>query len=285
MTRVPTEAAAPPTVSAAWLLAHARDEGVRIVDLRWYLKGKRGADEYGAGHLPGAVFLDLESDLTAPAGPGRHPIPGAEQLTRAMRLAGVNAGDHVVVYDDAGGSIASRLWWLLRRHGHDRVSVLDGGLAAWTSAGGPLTTDPIAPPTGNFQAGPPSPEWPVIDKHAVRDRSKDALLLDARSADRYRGDSEPVDARPGHVPGAKSAPWSDNVKEGRFLAKEELHARYAALGAREASSVIAYCGSGVTACHDILALELAGFPHATLYEGSWSDWARDESLPAAQGDV
>ncbi len=265
-------------VSAAWLAEHRADADVRLIDFRWYLAGKRGADEYASGHVPGAVFVDLH-DVTAPDGPGRHPIPTPEQLQDVMRRAGVNVGDHVVVIDDANGSIAARLWWLLRVHGHARVSVLDGGMPAWTAAEQPLTRDVPTPTPGTFTAQPRAP-WSV-DKTAVRDRAAETLLIDVRAAERYRGDVEPIDARPGHIPGAVSAPWSGNLAaDGCYLDSAALRDRYRALGA-DTRPVIVSCGSGVTACHTLLAFELAGLPMPKLYEGSYSDWARDAYLPVA----
>jgi len=274
---------APHLVDAEWLSKHLDDERVRIVDLRWYLRGKPGIEAYASGHVPGAVFVDL-TDVTAETGPGRHPIPSPERLTAAMRRAGVRANSHVVVYDDAAGSIAARLWWLLRAHGHAAISVLDGGLPAWTAAGHPLSTEVPATTPGDFIAGPRAP-W-AVDKTEVKARigRPGAVLLDARARERYRGDEEPIDARPGHVPGAKSAPFAGNVRDGRFLSPGELRARYAALGITDGREVVVYCGSGVTACHDLLAMELAGLGGARLYEGSWSDWSADPLLPAARGD-
>ncbi|RYZ67818.1 MAG: sulfurtransferase [Proteobacteria bacterium] len=270
-------------VSAAWLAAHAADSDVRIVDFRWYLGGKRGADEYLAGHVPGAVFVDL-SEVTAPEGPGRHPLPAPSQLQEAMQRAGVNIGDHVVVVDDAGGSIAARLWWLLREHGHARVSVLDGGLPAWSRAGHPLDTHIPTPPRGTFEAG--APHGRAVDKHAVATRDSATLLLDVRAAERYRGDLEPIDARPGHIPGAVNAPWSGNLgPEGTFASPDTLRARYRALGVTPDRPVIVSCGSGVTACHALLAFDVAGLPAPRLYEGSYSDWAADPSLSVDTGDV
>lgn len=272
-----------PLVDPAWLLQHLPE--VRVIDVRWYLSGRRAVEEYNRGHIPGAVFLDLDRDLTGSQGPGRHPIPEPARFERAMRSAGVNSDSRVVAYDDTGGSIAARLWWLLRYYGHERVAVLDGGLQAWIAAGGTLTTAAPTTNEGTFRVRPPRSEW-VVDKtyvHHVR-RVPDVLLLDARAPERYRGEHEPIDARPGHIPGARNAPWTDNLKEGRFKSAEELRARYTALGADRAREVIVYCGSGVTACHDLLAMELAGIRNTRLYEGSWSDWSRDPSLPAATGE-
>lgn len=272
----------PPVVSAAWLAAHLHDPQVRVIDFRWYLSGKRAADEYAAGHVPGSVHVDL-ADVTAEAGPGRHPIPSPERLQRAMQDAGVNADSHVIVVDDASGSIAARLWWLLRAHGHAAVSVLDGGLSAWTGDGHALDTDVPAARKGTFVSGPRTA--PVVDKHAVHDREANVLVLDVRAAERYRGDVEPVDARAGHIPGAVNAPWAGNLgPNGTFADAATLRARYDALGAGSRPVVVS-CGSGVTACHTLVAFELAGLPAPQLYEGSFSDWAQDPSLPVDTGDA
>ena len=279
-------------VSVAWLAQTGLlDPRVRIVDFRWYLRGKdaqgarTGKDEYARGHLPGAVFVDLD-DVTAPEGPGRHPIPDAAAMTRAMRRAGVSASSHVVIYDDAGGSIAARLWWLLRRYGHARASVLDGGSKAWTEAGHALTSEVPSVAEGDFQARV-DPTVIAVDKEYVDQARQQSgvLVLDARAEERYRGDAEPIDARPGHVPGANARLDAQPGRRGRFKSPEDLASQFAALGADGAREVVVYCGSGVTACHDWLALKRAGVPdeRLRLYEGSWSDWARDPSLPAARG--
>lgn len=277
-----------PLVDVAWLAAHLEDATVRVVDLRWYLSGRRGADEYARGHIPGAVFIDLETELTAPVGPGRHPIPSPAQFQRAMRRAGVSEATRVVVYDDAGGSIAARLWWLLEFFGHGRAHVLDGGLPAWVAAGHALETDVPAVPEGTLVVAPDHvPD--VYSKHQVEvlRRKAAVVLLDARVPERFRGDVEPIDARPGHIPGARNAPWTDNLVDGRFADVKALRARYRKLGVRPGTTVVCYCGSGVTACHDILALRLARISalRVRLYEGSWSDWARDPDRPAALGDA
>lgn len=288
-TKGPAPPGAPsPLVDAHWLARHAGDPGVRIADVRWYLAGKRGADEYARGHLPGAVFLDLEQDLAAPrgAGPGRHPLPAADAFAQVLSRIGVGPSTLVVAYDDAGGAIAARLWWLLRYFGHGGGRVLDGGIAAWTASGYALTTDvPTIDPTPPLALQPGSAG--VVDKRAVDAlrRDRDAVILDARAPERYEGRSEPIDARPGHVPGARSAPFAENVVApgGAFLTRDVLERRYRARGALDAKKIVCYCGSGVTACHDLLALSLLGRDDALLYEGSWSDWSSDPSLPAATG--
>lgn len=282
-----------PLIDAASLAAKSaqKQADLRLIDVRWYLGKKRGQDEYAAGHLPGAVFVDLDSALaSAPAsapngGPGRHPLPSREVFEQAMRDAGVNEHSFVVACDDANGSIAARLWWLLRYFGHDNVAVLDGGIDAWKKSGGAIATDEPEITIGNFRAKDPQARR-VVDRDAVSAAiAKGALVLDARAKERYRGDTEPVDARAGHIPGAKNAPWSENIFDGKFLAPSELEKKYRALGADSNRELIVYCGSGVTACHDLLALELAGISGAKLYEGSWSDWAAQTDRSIATGDT
>lgn len=268
-----------PLVDAAWLAEHAPDPDLRVIDFRWYLDGRRGRDAYAAGHVPGAVFVDLE-EVTGETGPGRHPLPSAEQFAAVMRAAGVSSGTRVVVYDDAGGSIAARLWWLLRHFGHAEAAVLDGGLQAWRQ---PLAKDPTQTPPGDFAAVEAANE--VADLAAVRDRGGAAVLLDARVGERFRGETEPVDPRAGHIPGALNAAWPGNLgADGRLLPPAQLRQRFQDLGVREVDNVISSCGSGVTACHNILAMEVAGLGRARLYEGSWSDWSRHPELPAATGE-
>jgi thiosulfate/3-mercaptopyruvate sulfurtransferase len=268
-----------PLVDAGWLAEHGSDPDLRVIDFRWYLDGRRGRDAHAGGHLPGAVFVDLE-DVTGDTGPGRHPLPSAEQFAAAMRAAGVSSRSEVVVYDDAGGSIAARLWWLLRHFGHAEAAVLDGGIQAWPR---PLATDATQPAPGDFVAVAAADE--VDDLAAVRDRDADAVLLDARVGERFRGETEPVDARAGHIPGARNAPWPGNLgTDGRLLAPARLRERFQKLGVGDVEKVISSCGSGVTACHNILAMEVAGLGRARLHEGSWSEWSRHPELPAATGD-
>jgi thiosulfate/3-mercaptopyruvate sulfurtransferase len=272
-----------PVVSVEWLQSHHSDPALRLADVRWSLAGPPGRELYEAGHLPGAVFLDADRELSSPGeGPGRHPVPSAAKLARILGARGIGDEHIVVAYDDTGGSIAARLWWLYRHYGHDgRCAVLDGGIAAWTDAGLPLTTEPPALEPETWTPGEPRDD--VVSTDAVERLGSDALLVDARAAERYRGETEPVDPRPGHVPGAVNVPWSTNLGEdGRFLPPDELRARYAAVGAEE-RPVIAYCGSSLTATHDLLAMELAGIEDGRLYEGSWSHWSSDPSRPAAVG--
>jgi thiosulfate/3-mercaptopyruvate sulfurtransferase len=273
-----------PIVSVAWLADSLGDPELRIVDARWALAGPPGREAYAAGHLPGAVFIDAEHELSSPGeGPGRHPVPSPEKLARALGGAGIGDEHVVVAYDDAGGSIAARVWWLYRHYGHDgRAAVLDGGIGAWTDAGLPLVSDRPDHPAATWTPGEPRDD--LVDTAAVRDLlASETLLLDARAPERYRGETEPIDPRAGHIPGAASAPWADNLDaDGRFLPPERLRQRYAALGAVD-RPVVAYCGSSLTATHDLLALELAGIGGGRLYEGSWSHWSSDPSRPAAVG--
>ena len=257
-----------------------------IVDVRWYLSGKRGDAAYESGHIPGAVFVDLDHALASDPkiGPGRHPLPARETFENAMREAGVRDPSFVVAYDDAGGSIAARLWWLLRHFGHSETAVLDGGIDAWKKAGFEITSTAPRIARGDFHARDAHGDF-VDHEEVKRALGRGALVLDARARERYRGDAEPVDARPGHVPGAVSAPWSENLENGIFACPGDLAKKYEALGATKDREIIAYCGSGVTACHDLLALELAGIHGAKLYEGSWSDWAKRDELAAAKGDA
>jgi thiosulfate/3-mercaptopyruvate sulfurtransferase len=254
-----------------------------LLDVRWRLAGPPGLDSYQQGHLPGAVFADLDRDLAGPPGPGgRHPLPDPAAFQAAMRAAGVSSGRAVVVYDDGDAMAAARGWWTLRYFGHPDVRVLDGGYRAWAEAGLPVTTDRPAPAPGDFTAEPG--HMPVLDAAGAQAAARDGLLLDARAGERYRGETEPVDPVAGHIPGAVSAPTAGNANpDGTFRTPAELAARFTALGAVPgATPVGAYCGSGVTAAHEVLALALAGLP-AALYVGSWSDWITDPARPVATG--
>ncbi|MFG2868804.1 sulfurtransferase [Streptomyces sp. NPDC048338] len=250
-----------------------------LLDVRWQLGGPPGLPEYEAGHLPGAVYVDLDAELAgAPGAGGRHPLPDMAVFGAAMRRAGVSAGTPVVVYDGGLGWGAARAWWLLRFTGHTDVRVLDGGLAAWT---GELSKETPQPEPGDF-APEPSPVG-LLDADGAAAVARSGLLLDARAAERYRGDVEPIDRVGGHIPGAVSAPTTENVApDGRFLPADALAARFSGLGATADSEVAVYCGSGVSGAHEVLALALAGIP-AALYAGSWSEWSHDPARPVATG--
>ncbi len=268
----------PLLVSTEWLASHLADTNVRVADVRWSLRDHdKGRNDYAQGHIPGAVFLDVEADLASPRGegPGRHPLPRAAAFAASMARAGVGPDTHVVAYDFGDGSTAARLWWLLRYFGHDQVSLLDGGIARWEAEGRPLESPAPSYAPGVF-APAPQPGMRV-DADAVERLRNDpgALLVDTRAAERFEGRIEPVDPVAGHIPGAKSRPHASNVRspeDPRFLDPGALREGFAELGAGRARHVVCYCGSGVTACQNLFALRLAGFENGILYEGSWSDW-------------
>lgn len=269
-----------PLVSAADLAARLHE--LTVLDVRYQTGATSGRPAYEAGHVPGAAYVDVDGDLAAPpARPGeaggRHPLPTTAAFEAAMRRVGVRGDRPVVVYDDWGGRAAARAWWLLRYHGHDDVRVLDGGLRAWVDAGGELATGPgdtDAAEVGDFAASPG--QLPVVD---TEDVPAVEVLVDARAHERYLGEHEPIDPVAGRIPGAVNVPTSDNLRpDGRFKDADELRRVYAAVGAVAGADVAAYCGSGVTACHDLLAMAVARVP-AALYAGSFSDWVSDPDRP------
>lgn len=257
---------------------------VRVLDVRWRLDRPDGLPEYRAGHIPGAQYVDLDHELAAHGAPtdGRHPLPPVEALQEAARRWGIDDGDTVVVYDDLKNLSSARAWWLLRYAGVADVRLLDGSLRAWTDAGFDLETgDATAPAPGSVTLAYGA--LPVLSLEDVSGFADSELLLDARAAERYRGDVEPIDPRAGHVPGAVSAPTTENVgPDGRFAEPEALRARFADLGALPGVEVGVYCGSGVTAAHEAVALTLAGFT-PRVFPGSWSQWSNHPELPVATG--
>jgi len=257
-------------------------DGSSLLDVRWELGGPPGRDLYLAGHIPGAVFVDLDTELAAPPGAGgRHPLPDAAVFGEAMRRAGVSGSRPVVVYDAGNSVAAARAWWLLRYFGHPDVGVLDGGFAGWRAAGLPIEREVAKVQPGDFE--PRAGGMPLLDAGAAAAIARDGVLLDARAPERFRGESEPIDAVAGHIPGAVNVPSASLVDaSGRFLDAETLRARFAGAGVRAGTPVGAYCGSGVAASHEVLALSLAGIP-AALYVGSWSDWITDPERPVATG--
>jgi thiosulfate/3-mercaptopyruvate sulfurtransferase len=272
-------------VDAGWLAGHLDD--VVVADVRWSPMGGTAEAQraFEAGHIPGAVFLDLDRDLAATPfvdGPGRHPLPAPEAFTATLGAVGIGDDDLVVATDDVRGSVAARLWWMLDATGRRSV-LLDGGLDAWAGA---LET---GPPRERTPADPEVRPWPA-DRLADADVVEAAVrtgepVVDARAAERFRGESEPIDPVAGHIPGARSAPWSENLDEhGRFRSPEALRERYRALGVGDAHDAVAYCGSGVTSCLDVFALRLAGLGDARLYEGSWSGWIEGRTRPVATCD-
>ncbi len=253
-----------------------------VFDCRFSLKSpEEGRNKYESGHIPGARYADLDRDLSSPKLPdtGRHPLPDIDTFIGWLGKNGVNQGSQVVVYDDVGGVIAGRLWWMLRMLGHRNVAVLDGGWKAWKRGGFAVATEEPKPATGDFRGEPANDSWVTTEQveHALGDGVTGAPIVDARSAPRFRGEHEPIDARAGHVPGALNRPCDLNLDEqGYFLAPERLRQDFLALFEdKEAAEVIHMCGSGVSACHNILAMELAGWPVTRLYVGSWSEWITD----------
>ena len=270
-----------PLVSSDWLRSNL-DEVV-VADVRWYLDGRSGRAAYEAGHIPGAVFVDLDADLSGPpsAAGGRHPLPSPEDFAAASTALGMGDGCTVVAYDDAGGTVAGRLWWM-RRALREPVALLDGGLAAWS---GPLSSEYPAVTPAHASARPwPAAAFASIEEVDELRRAAGTVLLDARSPERYRGQPNDIDPRFGHIPGAVSAPCVANLTAaGRLRGAEELRAMYAAAGVERGTEVVAYCGSGVSANLDLLALEVAGLGPGRLFVGSWSAWGADEDRPVATG--
>lgn len=257
---------------------------VRVLDVRWRLDRPDGHPAFVAGHVPGARYADLDGRLAEHGDPGagRHPLPSSGRLQAAVREWGIDRGDTVVVYDDVGNLSSARAWWVLRDAGIADVRILDGALRAWTDAGFDLAEgepDAARPGTATVSLG----RLPVLDVDTVLAHARDGLLLDARAGERFRGEVEPIDPRAGHIPGAVSAPTAANLDEtGRFRRPDDLRSRFAALGADPGAAIGVYCGSGVTAAHEAVALVLAGYD-PVLYPGSWSQWSQDPDRPIATG--
>ncbi len=268
----------------------AADKSQIVFDCRFSLVDKAaGRRAWEAGHIPGARFADLEQDLSSPAGKGgRHPLPDRDALAARFRAFGVNYDSKLVCYDQNSGALAGRFWWLARWLGCERVRVLDGGLDAWIAAGLPTNRDPVDPAPGNFRPREPltrvrtAAELEGIAVPGAGPADSKFQLLDARDAARYRGEQETIDPVAGHIPGAISVPFADNLAGGRFKSPAELRKRFAELGIDPKREIVCYCGSGVTATHDILALKLAGYPEPALYPGSWSEWITDPARPVAK---
>lgn len=275
-------------VSVEQLAAHLSDSDWRLLDCRFSLAAPlAGAGEYAAGHIPGAAYLNLDEDLSGPRTPhsGRHPLPDPKRFAARLGELGIDSSVQVVAYDDASGMFAARAWWLTRELGHRAVAVLDGGIGAWRSAGGTLSTRSAPPAPRVFSAGRTgfsglSPAEVAEGLAAGRIR-----LLDVRAAERFEGRTEPLDRVAGHVPGARNLPYTLNLdRAGGFLEPAQLRELFTAQAAiGDPGAVVCMCGSGVTACHTLLALEVAGLPGARLYPGSWSEWCADPSRPVATG--
>jgi thiosulfate/3-mercaptopyruvate sulfurtransferase len=281
-------------VTVKWLLAHLDDPSVRVTDVRWFLPstGRSAHAEFQQGHVPGATFVDLDRELAAHGAKtgGRHPLPNPAAFAEALGRHGIGLTTHVIAYDDSAGSTAARLWWMLRQIGHENVSVLDGGLSAWREAGYVLelgdarvrdaTTYP-ARVFGGFGG--------IVAREAILSALETgAILIDARAPERFEGTVEPIDPRAGHIPGARNLPFLGNVtasSEGvsTFLSPQLLHRRFTSAGVMAGSHVILSCGSGVTACHNALAMYVAGFEPPDVYVGSWSDWSKHPDMPIETG--
>lgn len=266
--------------------AHLDDPDWVLVDCRFSLADPAaGRRAYCDGHLPGAVYADLEQDLSAPVTPatGRHPLPDPRSLARRFGEWGIGPGVQVVAYDDMGGTFAARLWWSLRWLGHDAAALLDGGIGAWVAAGHTLSTAETPPAPRAFESR--VSEGVAMADTVKRAEDEGGVLIDARTAERFSGEQEPIDPVAGRIPGAVNAPTDGNLgSDGRFLPPAALRERFQALlGERDARAAIHYCGSGVTACHNLLAMEYAGLRGSRLYPGSWSEWIRDPGRPVARG--
>lgn len=259
-----------------------------VLDVRWTLARPNGHVSYLGGHIPGAVYVDLESELSAHGAPeqGRHPLPGTAALTASARHWGISEGDTVVAYDDGGNLAAARAWWLLRDAGFADVRLLNGALPAWREAGLPLDTANVTPAPSTITLS--SGHMPVLEFEDVADFASEHTLIDARATERFTGNTEPIDPRAGHIPGARSIPTSEHLDPaGRFLTADELRARFAGASADPLEpagtpQVAFYCGSGITASHAVFAYALAGGTGA-LYPGSWSQWSNHPELEAAMG--
>ncbi|MGV8882021.1 MAG: sulfurtransferase [Rhodoglobus sp.] len=256
----------------------------RVLDVRWRLDKPDGRDDYRDGHIPDAVYVDLDHELASHGDPrdGRHPLPSEAEFQATVRAWGINDGDRVVVYDDLKNLSAARAWWMLRYAGIADVRLLDGSLRAWTDAGHPLETGEVQPQPGSavLRYG----ALPTIEMDEAAALPERGILIDARAGERYRGEVEPVDPRAGHIPGAVNAPTAENVDaSGQFLPAEVLRARFEALGVSSDGAVGVYCGSGVTAAHEVAALAIAGFD-AALYPGSWSQWSNHPDRPVETGE-
>ena len=248
-------------------------EPVVFADVRWYLdEPEKGEAEYRHAHVPGAVYVHLEDHLSAGEGPGRHPLPNREKFAESMGRLGIGDEHTVVAYDDRGGAVAARLWWMLRDVGHDRAHVLDGGFQAWVESGRPVEGGTETLPQAMLTVRPASTR--ATDRGELEHRLGDVTLLDARAPERYRGEEEPIDPVAGHIPTAIHADLEQNLgPDLRFRSPDELRRRFEALGVRPDRDTVVYCGSGVTACHNALAIVRAGLTEPVLYPGSWSDWS------------
>ncbi len=272
-----------PLISVSALLPLLPGSSLRLIDIRKASSPQKAQAMYAKGHIPGAISLDLESDLSASEGPGRHPLPTLAALTLTLETAGIGPEHNIVCYDNFGGALAARAWWMLESIGHKSVSVLDGGIEYWQHEGHALQHSTPSYPKAQWHGTSsvcPENHCPTINRQSLADKLADTQIIDARASERFRGETEPLDPVAGHILGSISAPYTDNLVAGRFKSADELRERFARLGISGAKGVVCSCGSGVTACHNILAMRIAGLGQATLYPGSWSDWC-EADLPMA----
>lgn len=280
-----------PLVSTEWLAAHLSDPDLVVADVRWYPGRPDGAREaYAGSHVAGAVFVDIDHDLAdrSDLSKGRHPLPHPQAFVDALARLGIGEGTRVVAYDDAGGAIAARLWWMMRWIGGGPAAVLDGGLPQWRAEGRAVESGPPAPRARAARPLAASADWSLVaDKAEVARALREGVaVVDARAGERFRGEVEPIDKHAGHIAGAMNAPYPANLTGGAastFRDPQSLRARFAELGLDAPAPVICYCGSGVSACHNVLAMVVAGLPMPRLYPGSWSEWSQDPSAPVATG--
>jgi len=275
-------------ISTAALAPRLNDQALVVIDCRFRLDDVDwGAREYGTAHVPGAVYAHLDTDLSGPktGRNGRHPLPNPDTLADTFGRLGITSGMQVVAYDQDNGMFASRLWWLLRWMGHDAAAVLDGGFARWTAENRPTRSGVERPAARRFEGAPRDGMIADVTQVATLVETRRATLVDARAPQRFRGETEPLDRVAGHIPGAKNYFFQQNVDEQHlFRTPEELREYIrSAIGDVRPAEIVCYCGSGVTACHNLLALEHAGLPGAKLYPGSWSEWCADESRPIEKG--
>ncbi len=275
-------------IAPAELAEHLSDPVWIVFDCRHQLLDKAyGHRVYATSHIPGARFADLDTDLSAPIRPdtGRHPLPEPDRFAAWLGEQGVTSASQVVAYDDSQGAFAARLWWMLRYVGHAQAAVLDGGFARWTREGRPVSEAVPQPLRTRYPARVDPRRLATLQEVEALARAHRGVLVDARAGERYRGEQEPIDPKPGHIPGAINLPYSGNLNpDGTFLPPDRLRARFAdRCGGTDPGASIHYCGSGVTACHNLLALEVAGLPAGRLFVGSWSLWSKDPSRPVARG--
>ncbi|MBL4633743.1 MAG: sulfurtransferase [Kofleriaceae bacterium] len=270
-----------PLISVSALLPQLRGTSLRLIDIRKASSSRQAQAMYAEGHIPGAISLDLESDLSASEGPGRHPLPSASAFSLTLETAGIGPEHNIVCYDNFGGALAARAWWMLESIGHKSVFVLDGGIEHWQRAGHALQNSTPSYPKARWHSASATRQktnCPTVDRQSLADNLADTRIIDARAAERFRGETEPLDPVAGHILGSISAPYADNLIAGRFKPADELRQRFSRLGILSAKGIVCSCGSGVTACHNILAMRIAGLGQATLYPGSWSDWC-ESNLP------